>query len=125
MDEATRALDNYDRESPEWREAATFTSMILLVDAEEMKWLAERIDELLGPYRSSVRDRAQIPAGARVAEAQVNLFARVARRPHGLPDRGRMGSTGAGPERGRMGSTGAGPERDRGGLTRGGQGKAR
>jgi DNA-binding transcriptional ArsR family regulator len=84
--EATRALDNYDRESPEWREAAVFTSTILLVDAEEMKWLAERIDELLGPYRSSVRDQARIPAGARIAEAQVNLFARVARRLHGLPE---------------------------------------
>ncbi|MDP9846025.1 ArsR/SmtB family transcription factor [Streptosporangium lutulentum] len=96
--EATRALENYDRESPEWREASAFTSTTLLVDAEEMKWLSERIDELLGPYRSSVRDRDQIPAGARIAEAQVNLFARVVRRPHGLPEEGshRVARSGAG-----------------------------
>jgi DNA-binding transcriptional ArsR family regulator len=87
-DEMTRALDNYDREPEEWREAAIFHRTILLVDAEELKRLGERIDELLAPYRTSVRERAQAPAEARIAEAQVSLFARVVRRPHGLPSDG-------------------------------------
>jgi DNA-binding transcriptional ArsR family regulator len=91
-DEVTRAMDNYDRESPEWREAVTFNSTILLVDAEELKRLGEQIDELLAPYLSSVRGRAQVPAGARISEAQVSLFPRVVRRPHGLPEEGSHGA---------------------------------
>ncbi|MFJ2031377.1 ArsR/SmtB family transcription factor [Streptosporangium sp. NPDC087985] len=84
-EEVTRALDNFDREPPEWREASVLNRAVLLVDAEEMKRLGEQIDELLAPYRIASRDRAQAPAGARIAEAQVSLFPRVERRPHGIP----------------------------------------
>ncbi|MFI6508136.1 ArsR/SmtB family transcription factor [Streptosporangium sp. NPDC050855] len=84
-DEATRGLEALERESRQWREAAMFNRAILLVDAEELRWLNERIDELLAPYKTTVRDRADAPAGARVAEAQVSLFPRARRRPHGIP----------------------------------------
>ncbi|GAA2860340.1 helix-turn-helix domain-containing protein [Streptosporangium fragile] len=85
VDEMGRALANHDRESREWREAAVFQRAVLLVDAEELKRLSERIDELLAPYLTTVRSRAEAPSGARISEAQINLFPRVERRPHGLP----------------------------------------
>lgn len=84
-DEASRALENLDRESREWREAAMFNRAVLLVDAEELRALNERIDELLAPYKTTVRPREDAPPGARVSEAQVSLFPRARRRPHGLP----------------------------------------
>ncbi|MBG0828591.1 winged helix-turn-helix transcriptional regulator [Planomonospora sp. ID67723] len=82
---ATRALRNFDRESPEWQEASTFARSALFLDAAEMKELMARIDELLGPYLLSARSRSEAPSGARVAEAHITLFPRVERRPHGLP----------------------------------------
>ncbi|MGJ6963891.1 ArsR/SmtB family transcription factor [Streptosporangium sp. G11] len=84
-DEVDRAMENLERESREWREAALFSRAILLVDAEELKALSERIDEMLAPYKTTVRDQGDAPPGARVSEAQVSLFPRVRRRPHGLP----------------------------------------
>ena len=84
-DEVSRAMESLERESREWREAALFNRAVLLVDAEELKALNERIDELLAPYKTTVRDREDAPPGARVSEAQVNLFPRARRRPHGLP----------------------------------------
>lgn len=87
-DEASRALEGLERESREWREAAMFNRAILLVDAEELRMLNERIDELLAPYKTTVRDREDVPSGARIAEAQISLFPRARRRPHGLPREG-------------------------------------
>ncbi|GAA3414678.1 ArsR/SmtB family transcription factor [Streptosporangium vulgare] len=84
-DEASRALEGLERESREWREAAMFNRAVMLVDAEELRMLNERIDELLAPYKTTVRDRENAPPGARVAEAQISLFPRARRRPHGLP----------------------------------------
>ncbi|WP_440104532.1 ArsR/SmtB family transcription factor [Streptosporangium sp. H16] len=84
-DEVSRAMENLERESREWREAALFNRAVLLVDAEELKALNERIDELLAPYKTTVRGREDAPPGARVSEAQVSLFPRARRRPHGLP----------------------------------------
>lgn len=84
-EEVDRAMENLERESREWREAALFNRAVLLVDAEELKALNERIDELLAPYKTTVRDREDAPPGARVSEAQVSLFPRARRRPHGLP----------------------------------------
>ncbi|MEV7006130.1 winged helix-turn-helix domain-containing protein [Streptosporangium sp. NPDC051022] len=84
-EEVARALDNADRESPEWREASVFTRTALLVDAEELRELHRRIEELIAPYAITERDRTRAPAGARVSEAQINLFPRAERRPHGLP----------------------------------------
>ncbi|GII01100.1 ArsR/SmtB family transcription factor [Planobispora takensis] len=83
--EAKRALENFDREPQEWRDASTFARSVLFVDAAELKELIRRIDELIDPYRVSVRDRSQAPPGARIAEAQVSVFPRAERRPHGLP----------------------------------------
>ncbi|MFF5209887.1 ArsR/SmtB family transcription factor [Streptosporangium sp. NPDC000396] len=87
-DEVTRALDNYDREPPEWRDASSIGRTVLLVDAEELKRLNKQIDELLAPYSAVTRDRAHAPSGARLAEAQVNLFPRAKRPPHGIPPQG-------------------------------------
>ncbi|WP_344919333.1 ArsR/SmtB family transcription factor [Streptosporangium oxazolinicum] len=84
-EEVDRAMANLEREPREWREAALFNRAVLLVDAEELKALNERIDELLAPYKTTVRDREDAPPGARVSEAQVSLFPRARRRPHGLP----------------------------------------
>ncbi|MBB4914702.1 ArsR/SmtB family transcription factor [Streptosporangium saharense] len=84
-DEAARALSALDREPRHWRDASVFSRTILLVGAEELQEINRRIDELLAPYRITARDRAEAPADARVAEAQVNLFPRAVRRPHGLP----------------------------------------
>lgn len=84
-DEVARAMSDFDREPPEWRAASVFHRTLLLVDAEELRRLNEQIDELLSPYRATVRERAQVPAGARISEAQVSLFPRAERRPHGIP----------------------------------------
>nr|BFE87388.1 hypothetical protein GCM10020093_099890 [Planobispora longispora] len=83
--EAARALDNYEREPPEWREASLFARSVLLIDAAEMKELVKRIDDLLAPYALNHRDRSEAPPGARIAEAHITLFPRAERRPHGLP----------------------------------------
>ncbi|MBB5965779.1 ArsR/SmtB family transcription factor [Planomonospora venezuelensis] len=80
--EAGRALRNFDREPPEWREASTFVRSVLFLDAAEMKELTERIGELIDPYRLNGRDRSEAPPGARVAEAHITLFPRVERRTH-------------------------------------------
>ncbi|MEU8385117.1 metalloregulator ArsR/SmtB family transcription factor [Streptosporangium sp. NPDC048865] len=84
-DEVSRAMENLERESREWREATIFNRAVLLLDAEELRVLNERIDELLAPYRTTVRGREDAPPGARISEAQVSLFPRARRRPHGLP----------------------------------------
>ncbi|MFF4410922.1 ArsR/SmtB family transcription factor [Streptosporangium sp. NPDC001559] len=84
-EEAARALSALDREPRHWLEATVFSRTILLVDSEELGELGRRIDELLAPYRLTARSRDEAPADARVAEAQVNLFPRAVRRPHGLP----------------------------------------
>ncbi|RBQ15182.1 ArsR family transcriptional regulator [Spongiactinospora rosea] len=84
-DEVTRALAHREREAAEWRDAAVWVRSILLVDAEELKGLAKRIEELIAPYRVSVRARSETTTGARLAEAQINLFPRAERRAQGLP----------------------------------------
>lgn len=84
-DEASRALSAFGREPRHWRDASVFSRTILLVGSEELQEINRRIDELLAPYRVTARSRAEAPADARVAEAQVNLFPRAVRRPHGLP----------------------------------------
>ncbi|GIH90234.1 ArsR/SmtB family transcription factor [Planobispora siamensis] len=83
--EAKRALENFDREPREWRDATTFARSVLLVDAAELKELIRRIEELIEPYRVAARDRSQAPPGARIAETQITVFPRTERRPHGLP----------------------------------------
>ncbi|SDQ97773.1 Helix-turn-helix domain-containing protein [Thermostaphylospora chromogena] len=89
--EVSRALDARDREPAEWREATLFHRATLLVDAEEMRLLGRRIEELLRPYLATERDRRTASAGARIAEAQINLFPRAERRRPGIPteDHGR------------------------------------
>ncbi|GAA3115004.1 helix-turn-helix domain-containing protein [Planomonospora alba] len=86
--EFTRALGSIEREPPQWREASTFRRSVLLVEAEELQELIRRIEELLDPYRVERRRREGAPEGARIAEAQVALFPRAERRPHGLPSDG-------------------------------------
>ncbi|MFC4057580.1 ArsR/SmtB family transcription factor [Planomonospora corallina] len=86
--EVTRALRNLDREPPEWQEASIFMRSVLLVEAGEMKRLVERIEELLAPYLVEQRRKEGAPEGARVSEAQISLFPRAERRPHGLPSDG-------------------------------------
>ncbi|WP_188190798.1 helix-turn-helix domain-containing protein [Nonomuraea sp. SYSU D8015] len=84
-EEAERALTELDREPEEWRDATVFNRVRIRVDAEEMARLNEAIRELIEPYVARRRSEEDAPNGARIAEAQVNLFP-VAKRPvPGLP----------------------------------------
>lgn len=58
----------------EWQDAAEFSSYGLLVDADELRGLIERIDALVRPYLAVTRPEA--PAGARVAHLTLQAFAR-------------------------------------------------
>ncbi|NUW46710.1 ArsR/SmtB family transcription factor [Nonomuraea rhodomycinica] len=84
-EEARRALAGLDREPEEWREATRFGRTILRVDAAELARLAQEIDKLLQPYMARHRPPDAAPPGARVAEAQVNLFPHARRPVPGLP----------------------------------------
>jgi DNA-binding transcriptional ArsR family regulator len=93
--DAAQRLSEYlaqaDRESREWRAAAWLTHATLLVDAEELRALAERINELIIPYRATERAAEDAPTGARLAEFQLRLFPRAPRSPEGSG----AGSTGS------------------------------
>ncbi|MGI5269736.1 ArsR/SmtB family transcription factor [Nonomuraea sp. CA-218870] len=97
-DELERAQAAFDHEPEEWREATRFTRATLRLDAAELARLAEEIERLIEPYVARRRSPEDAPEGARLAEAQINLFARVRRRVPGLPTedhdatRGRSGS---------------------------------
>ncbi|WP_052423924.1 ArsR/SmtB family transcription factor [Nonomuraea candida] len=84
-EEAERALANLDAESEEWRDATVFGRYRLRLDAEELAKLNEEIVELIEPYLAQRRGEKTAPEGARVVEAQVNLFPVVARVVPGLP----------------------------------------
>jgi DNA-binding transcriptional ArsR family regulator len=81
--EAAKLLSEYlaqaDRESREWRAAAWLIHATLLADAEELRALAERINELIIPYRATERAAEDAPTGARLAEFQLRLFPRAPR----------------------------------------------
>ncbi|MFG1698819.1 ArsR/SmtB family transcription factor [Nonomuraea sp. NPDC049309] len=95
QEEAERALQEVEKETPEWRDAVRFVRYRIRVDAHEMARLNEEIEKLIEPYVVRHRGVETAPEGARVAEVQVNLFP-VSPRPrpglptedHGLP-RGR------------------------------------
>jgi DNA-binding transcriptional ArsR family regulator len=93
--DAAQRLNAYlaqsDRESHEWRAAAWLTHATLLVDAEELRALAERINELIIPYRAAERAGEDAPTGARLAEFQLRLFP-WAPRDQGGPGSGSAGS---------------------------------
>ncbi|GAA4595324.1 hypothetical protein GCM10023194_64470 [Planotetraspora phitsanulokensis] len=82
--DAAQRLNDYlvqsPRESREWRSATWLTHATLLVDAEELRALAERINELTLPYRATERAAEDAPTGARLAEFQLRFFPRA---PHG------------------------------------------
>lgn len=84
-DELDRAQAATEREPQEWRDATLFARVTLRVDAAEMAHLGRQIEKLLEPYVASRRSAEDAPEGARIAEAQVNLFARSPRPVPGLP----------------------------------------
>lgn len=84
-EEARRALENIDQEPEEWREATRFSRLMLRLDADEMAWLNGEVEKLFEPYLARSRDEGAAPRGARIAEAQVNLFPHVRRAAQGLP----------------------------------------
>ncbi|WP_219467783.1 ArsR/SmtB family transcription factor [Nonomuraea rhizosphaerae] len=84
-EEARRALSNLDQETEEWRDATRFNRMLLRIDAEEMVRLNVEVEKLLKPYLVRNRSAEDAPAGARIAEAQVNLFPQAKRSAPGLP----------------------------------------
>jgi DNA-binding transcriptional ArsR family regulator len=84
-EEAERLLANTDRETPEWREAISFSRTLLKITAAEMAQLDSEIGKLVEPYIARRRSEESTPDGARIAEAQVNLFPHVRRAAQGLP----------------------------------------
>ncbi|MCF6476698.1 winged helix-turn-helix transcriptional regulator [Nonomuraea sp. MG754425] len=84
-EEAERALAGADRESEEWREATLFSRHRIRVNPEELAQLNQEIVKLLEPYFTRLRSAKDAPEGARVVEAQVNLFPVAARIVPGLP----------------------------------------
>lgn len=83
--EAERALAAVAQEPDEWRDVIRFDRTLLRLDATEMARLGEEIEKLLAPYRARHRSEEDAPPGARVAEAQVNLFPHAKRPVPGLP----------------------------------------
>ncbi len=83
--ELERALAAATQEPDEWREATRFDRTLLRLDAPEMARLGEEIDKLIEPYRARYRSERDAPPGARVAEAQLNLFPHAKRPVPGLP----------------------------------------
>ncbi|NUS00983.1 MAG: winged helix-turn-helix transcriptional regulator [Nonomuraea sp.] len=83
--EAERALAASEREPDEWRDVTMFSRTRIRVDASELGRLHEEIEKLLEPYRASRRTKEDAPGGARVAEAQINLFPVADRTVPGLP----------------------------------------
>ncbi|GAA4563718.1 helix-turn-helix domain-containing protein [Planotetraspora kaengkrachanensis] len=83
LTDAAQRLNAYlaqsHRESREWRMATWLTHATLLVDAEELRALAERISELIVPYRATERTAEDAPTGARLAEFQLRLFPQAPR----------------------------------------------
>ncbi|MEU8363008.1 metalloregulator ArsR/SmtB family transcription factor [Nonomuraea sp. NPDC048882] len=84
-EEAERALANVDREPEEWRDATRFGRYRIRVDAEELARLNREIEKLIEPFVLQRRGEGVAPEGARVAEAQINLFPVAARAVPGLP----------------------------------------
>ncbi|MEV5897772.1 ArsR/SmtB family transcription factor [Nonomuraea fuscirosea] len=84
-EEAERALANIDQEPEEWRDATLFGRYRIRVDAEELARLNREIGKLIEPFVVQRRREGAAPKGARVAEAQVNLFPVAARAVPGLP----------------------------------------
>ncbi|MFC7589000.1 hypothetical protein ACFQYP_38905 [Nonomuraea antimicrobica] len=84
-EEAERALASVDRESEEWRDATHFSRHRIRVDAEELVQIYRQIEELLEPYIARQRKERDAPKGARLAEAQINLFPVQQRPVPGLP----------------------------------------
>ncbi|MFG3442656.1 ArsR/SmtB family transcription factor [Nonomuraea sp. NPDC047897] len=84
-EEGERALADLEQEPSEWRDATRFSRTLLRVDADELAWLNAEIEKLLRPYAAQHRSTEDAPAGARVAEAQVNLFPHASRPVPGLP----------------------------------------
>ncbi|NJP95704.1 winged helix-turn-helix transcriptional regulator [Nonomuraea sp. FMUSA5-5] len=84
-EEADRALAQSDLEPEEWREVTLFSQHRLRVTAEELARLTREIEGLLEPYVARNRSERDAPEGARLVEAQVNLFPVAARVVPGLP----------------------------------------
>ncbi|MEV0825598.1 ArsR/SmtB family transcription factor [Nonomuraea rubra] len=84
-EEAERALAASDLEPEEWRDVTLFSRHRLRVDAGELAELNRQIERVLEPYFARDRGEEVAPEGARVVEAQVNLFPVAARVVPGLP----------------------------------------
>ncbi|GLX02922.1 helix-turn-helix domain-containing protein [Microtetraspora sp. NBRC 16547] len=86
-------LTNSDLESREWRSAAWLTHAVLRVDAEELRDIAERINELIRPYRVTERAAEDAPSGARLAEIHLRMFPRAPRRSGPGPNEAAAGAS--------------------------------
>lgn len=72
-----RFLDRAEELSPEWRAAGAIDSYSLLLTAEELTELAAKVDALVRPYTSTIREDA--PSGARPVHATFRAFPRLPR----------------------------------------------
>lgn len=67
-----RFLDHNDEIPPEWREAGALDSYALKVTPDELTELAAKVDALLRPYVTTIRDDA--PPEARTVHAAFRAF---------------------------------------------------
>lgn len=67
-----RFLDHNDELPPEWREAGALDSYALKVTAEELTELAAKVDALIRPYVTTIREDA--PPEARTVHAAFRAF---------------------------------------------------
>ncbi|RZQ63695.1 helix-turn-helix domain-containing protein [Amycolatopsis suaedae] len=72
---AQRFFDSVDRLDERWREASALNSYSLRVTPEELTGLLERLDGLLRPYVTTVREDA--PGEARPVHVSLGAFPRV------------------------------------------------
>ncbi|WP_248960578.1 winged helix-turn-helix domain-containing protein [Sphaerisporangium perillae] len=74
-----RYFDASERESKDWRQAATLAQMLIRVNAEELAELGRRVTELLEPYLAKSRSPEEAPPDARLIQGIIQLYPRPPR----------------------------------------------
>ncbi|WP_374970581.1 ArsR/SmtB family transcription factor [Terrabacter sp. BE26] len=82
-------VDQSAQEGNEWHEASLISNSTLAADAEELKELHDRIQELLRPYRLGDRRPQDLPAGTRLVHAAVRLVPTTGPAPRSTPEQSR------------------------------------
>lgn len=85
LDSADRkalAWTDHAREEPaEWQDAALLSNSTIVVTAQELAEVTDRLMEVLRPYFATSREGEEIPEGARLVHAALRLIPRTTARP--------------------------------------------